>query len=92
MIALPLSDRSVAASLEYAGPTELAHQLEDLLASQRAAGAVDARGSALLFRGLEGLERLVATLRETGEPPAADAGLLAELSGAPPKKARARPL
>jgi two-component system chemotaxis sensor kinase CheA len=88
------SIKGMAASLDYQGPTELAHKLEDLLAGQRAAGAVDPRASALLFRALEGLERMVATLRATGEPPAADPALIAELSGdgragggAPPKKA-----
>ena len=88
------SIKGMAASLEYRGPTALAHELENLLASQRATGAVDARASALLFRALEGLERMVAALRATGEPPAVDPVLLAELSRAPgvapevpPKKA-----
>jgi two-component system chemotaxis sensor kinase CheA len=88
------SIKGMAASLEYQGPTELAHKLEDLLASQRASGAMDPRASVLLFRALEGLERMVAALRETGEPPAADPALIAQLSGAPgaapeppPKKA-----
>ena len=85
------SIKGMAASLDYQGPTELAHKLEDLLASQRAAGAMDARASTLLFRALEGLERMVAALRETGQAPAADPALIAELSGAPgeapPKKA-----
>ena len=88
------SIKGMAASLDYQGPAELAHKLEDLLASQRAAGAVDPRASALLFRALEGLERMVAALRESGEAPAADAALIAELAGAPappheqpPKKA-----
>jgi two-component system chemotaxis sensor kinase CheA len=84
------SIKGMAASLDYQGPTELAHKLEDLLASQRGAGAVDARASALLFRALEGLEKMIAVLRATGEPPAADPVLIAELSGAPeapPKKA-----
>jgi two-component system chemotaxis sensor kinase CheA len=91
------SIKGMAASLDYQGPTELAHKLEDLLAAQRAAGAVDPRASALLFRALEGLEGMVAALRATGEPPAADPALLDELSGAPaaaseppPKKTRAR--
>jgi two-component system chemotaxis sensor kinase CheA len=85
------SIKGMAASLEYQGTAELSHKLEDLLAGQRAAGAVGARESALLFRALEGLERQIATLRETGEAPPADPALLAELAGAPaespPKKA-----
>ena len=89
------SIKGMAASLDYQGIAELSHKLEDLLASQRAAGAVDGQANARLFRGLEGLERMVAALRATGEPPPADPALIAELSGAapesPPKKARARP-
>jgi two-component system chemotaxis sensor kinase CheA len=88
------SIKGMAASLDYQGTTELAHKLEDLLATQRAAGAVDARASTLLFRALEGLEQMVAELRTTGEPPAGDPALIAELvAGAaaaregPPKKA-----
>jgi len=84
------SIKGMAASLDYQGPAELSHKLEDLLASQRAAGAVDARANALLFRALEGLERMVATLRATGEAPAADAALLAELSGAPARESPAK--
>jgi two-component system chemotaxis sensor kinase CheA len=85
------SIKGMAASLDYQGPTELAHKLEDLLASQRAAGALDARSSALLFRALEGLESMIATLRATGEPPAADPALIAELSGAPAAGSEAPP-
>jgi two-component system chemotaxis sensor kinase CheA len=85
------SIKGMASSLEYQGPTELAHKLEDLLASRRAAGAVDARASALSFRALEGLEAMVATLRATGEAPAADPGLIAELAGAPTAAAGAPP-
>ena len=85
------SIKGMAASLDYQGPTELAHKLEDLLASQRSAGAVDARASALLFRALEGLEGMIAALRATGEPPAADPGLIAQLSGGPAPGAETPP-
>jgi two-component system chemotaxis sensor kinase CheA len=85
------SIKGMAASLDYQGPTELAHRLEDLLATQRTAGAVDARASGLLFRALEGLERMVAALRATGEPPPADPALIAELSGAPGAAAESPP-
>jgi hypothetical protein len=45
---------------------------------------MSAQASALLFRGLEALERMVASLRATGEPPhPADPALIAELSGQP---------
>ena len=85
------SIKGMAASLEYQGPTELAHKLEDLLATQRANGAVDARASVLLFRALEGLEQMVAALRTTGEPPAADPALIAALAGAPATAPEAPP-
>jgi two-component system chemotaxis sensor kinase CheA len=78
------SIKGMAASLDYHGPAELAHKLEDLLAARRAAGGVDARASALLFRALEGLEKMVGVLRAGGEPPPAEPALIAELSGAPP--------
>ncbi len=89
------SIKGMAASLDYHGPAELGHKLEDCLAAQRAEGKVSVRASALLFRGLEALERMVAVLRATGDPPPpADPALIAELSGqpadvpeAPPKKA-----
>jgi two-component system chemotaxis sensor kinase CheA len=73
------SIKGMAASLDYQGPTELAHKLEDLLATQRAAGVMDANASTLLFRALEGLETMVATLRASGDPPAADPALIAAL-------------
>jgi hypothetical protein len=39
----------------------------------RAAGRVEAgEGTAILFRGLEGLERMVEVVRESGEPPSPD--------------------
>jgi hypothetical protein len=42
-----------------------------------------------LFRGLESLERMVAVVRDTGEPPPSDAALLAALDDPEsPKKAR----
>jgi two-component system chemotaxis sensor kinase CheA len=88
------SIKGMAASLDYQGPTELAHKLEDLLSTQRSAGGVDARASTLLFRALEGLENMIAALRATGEPLAADPALITALVAgaaaareAPPKKA-----
>ena len=47
----------------------------------RSAGRVSSEAElSLLFRGLEGLERMVGVVRETGEPPGPDATLLAALS------------
>jgi two-component system chemotaxis sensor kinase CheA len=76
------SIKGMAASLEYDPVTQLAHRLEDRMASFRAQGRVDVpEGMLLLFRGLEGLERMVAALRAEGECPAADPALLDELAG-----------
>ena len=97
------SIKGMAGSLDYASITELAHALEDRMDGYRAAGRVDAaEGLPALFRGLEGLEKQVASVRDTGEPGAPDAGLLALLRGAAgpggrepaesrPKKAPRRP-
>ena len=77
------SIKGMAASLEYDSITEVSHQLEDRMQEIRTAGCI--RGSdalALLFRGLEGLERMVAVVRETGEPPPRDP-VLAELLATP---------
>jgi two-component system chemotaxis sensor kinase CheA len=93
------SIKGMAGSLGYESITELAHRLEDRMDVYRAAGRVDGgEGVALLFRGLEGLERMVEAVRSTGEPPPGDPELLGALSAteaaaaadavceAPPKK------
>jgi len=96
------SIKGMAATLGYDAISELAHKLEDHMDVYRAAGRVESgEGLALVFRGLEGLERMVGVVRETGEPPAAaPAELLAALGAAgaaqgpgsgAPKKARLRP-
>lgn len=93
------SIKGMAGTLGYDGITELAHRLEDVMGGYRAAGRVAAGdGLALLFRGLEGLERMVEAVRESGDAPAtAPPELLAALAGAceagtgPPKKALRRP-
>jgi two-component system chemotaxis sensor kinase CheA len=81
------SIKGMAASLGYDAITEIAHRLEDRMQGYRGAGRVEAgEGLAMLFRGLEGLERLVGAVRESGEPPARDAALAELLApeGAPP--------
>jgi two-component system chemotaxis sensor kinase CheA len=83
------SIKGMAGSLDYAPITELAHALEDRMDGYRSAGRVDAaEGLPLLFRGLEGLERMVDAVRASGEPPPSDAELLALLRGAPERAAR----
>lgn len=78
------SVKGMAASLDYGAVSDLAHRLEDRMAAAREAGRVEGdAGLALLFRGLEGLERMVETVRESGEPPPPDPEL-AEALAAPP--------
>jgi two-component system chemotaxis sensor kinase CheA len=61
------SIKSMAASLSY-----LAHRLEDRMEGVRSAGRLgDPEDLALLFRGLQALEQMVAVVRETGEAPGA---------------------
>ena len=77
------SIKSMAASLGYDSVTELSHRLEDRLQIVRTEGRV--RGDeelSLLFRGLEGLEAMVKAVAEDGDPPSADAALLAALASA----------
>ena len=65
--------KGMAASLEYASITEVAHRLEDRMATIRDAGAASPGDEmALLFRGLETLEAMVGVVRTTGEAPPAD--------------------
>ncbi len=78
------SIKGMAASLEYESIAQVAHRLEDRLQEARTASRAEDLG--LLFRGLEGLEAMVATVRETGEPPPPDPELTRALA-APPKKA-----
>jgi two-component system chemotaxis sensor kinase CheA len=89
------SIKGMAASLGYDSITEVAHRLEDRMQEIRNAGRVDgAGGLSVLFLGLEGLEAMVAAVRETGEPPTADPELVGTLSaplepepaGEPPRK------
>ena len=75
------SSKGMAASLGYDSITEVAHRLEDRMQDVRAAGRVEGvDGLALLFKGLEGLERMVAVVRETGEGSAPDDELAAALA------------
>lgn len=76
------SIKGMAASLEYDAITELSHRLEDRMQGIRSAGRVSGSEElALLFRGLEGLEKMVAAIRRD-QPVAPDPELVAVL-GAP---------
>ena len=83
------SMKGMGGSLGYDAVSELAHRLEDRLGAWRKGGGIDdGQGVAMLFRGLESLERMVAVVRETGEPPPPDGVLLALLRDPEsPKKA-----
>jgi len=75
------SIKSMAASLGYDSVSELAHVLEDRLGEIRSAGRISGADElSLLFKGLEGLECMVETVRESGEPPPADDALMAVLA------------
>jgi two-component system chemotaxis sensor kinase CheA len=64
------SIKGMAASLGYDSISEVAHRFEDRMQEIRSAGRVeDPEGLGLLFRGLEGLEAMVAVVRESGEAP-----------------------
>jgi two-component system chemotaxis sensor kinase CheA len=81
------SIKGMAASLEYDSITGVSHRLEDRMQEIRTAGQIGGpEDLALLFRGLEGLERMVAAVRETGEPPPPDPELEEALGGSPPPR------
>ncbi len=64
------SIKGMAASLEYDSITEVAHRFEDRMQEIRSAGRIEGpEGLTMLFRGLEGLEAMVAVVRESGEAP-----------------------
>ena len=74
--------KGMGASLGYDAVSDLAHRLEDRLGRWRARGGIDeAGGLPLLFRSLEGLERMVAAVRETGGAPPPEPELVAALAG-----------
>jgi two-component system chemotaxis sensor kinase CheA len=69
------SMKSMAASLGYEPVADLAHRLEDRMEGVRSAGCVrDHEELALLFRGLESLEAMVAAVNDEREltPPPVD--------------------
>jgi two-component system chemotaxis sensor kinase CheA len=75
------SIKGMAASLEYDTITEIAHRLEDRMQVHRDAGCVPGGEElTLLFRGLEGLEAMVAVVHETEAPPPANRELADALS------------
>jgi len=75
------SIKGMAGSLGYDSITEIAHKLEDRMDAYRAVGQIEVvEGIAMLFRGLDGLERMIDVVRESGEPPPPDLELANALS------------
>ena len=75
------SIKGMAGSLEYPTVTELAHRLEDRMQAIRAAGRLPGGDElSLLFRGLSGLETMVAIVRDTAQAPPAQPELVLALS------------
>jgi two-component system chemotaxis sensor kinase CheA len=76
------SIKGMAASLGYDPITEVAHRLEDRMQGVRTAGRVEDGDLALLWKGLEGIEAMLAAVRDTGHAPPADPGLARALASA----------
>ena len=70
----------MAASLGYDSIAEVAHRFEDRMARYRSAGRVHGWGIGVLFQGLDGLERMLSFVRESGEAPPSDPQLAARLA------------
>ena len=78
------SIKSMAASLGYEPVADLSHRLEDRMEGVRGAGRVrDGEELSLLFRGLEGLEAMMAAVSAEQDPVPADRALLEALTPAP---------
>ena len=75
------SIKGMAGSLEYPTVTELAHRLEDRMQAIRGAGRLPGGEElSLLFRGLSGLEQMVAVVRDTAQVPPAQPELVRALA------------
>ncbi len=86
------SIKSMAASLGYDSISQISHKLEDRMQKVRSAGRVSGPEElGLLFKGLEGLERMVEVVRDTGEAPPPDPELLEGLAAASAAPAQVEP-
>jgi two-component system chemotaxis sensor kinase CheA len=86
------SIKGMAASLDYAAASTLAHALEDWMEPLRSGAPVDAEGLSLVAEAIAALEEMVACVDETGAEPQPRADLIARLSthsvlGSPPSSA-----
>lgn len=78
------SIKSMAASLGYEPVADLAHRIEDRMEGVRTAGRVrDQEELAILFRGLESLEAMVAIVHDEAELAPAPSDLIEALSAPP---------
>ncbi len=85
------SIKSMAASVGHDAIAEVAHALEDRMEIVRSSGRLEGEdGLSSLFRGLEGLERMMAVVRAEDRSPEPDPELVAALkaipAGGPPEK------
>jgi two-component system chemotaxis sensor kinase CheA len=70
--------KGMAASLEYDAITEVSHRMEDHMMAVRETGQVSADEMTLLFRGIDTLEFMVSSVRNTGEAPGIDCAAASE--------------
>ena len=84
------SIKSMAASVGHDAIADVSHALEDRMEAVRRSGRLDGEaGLTALFRGLEGLERMVAVVRAEDRSPDPEPELVALLQApaeAPPEK------
>jgi two-component system chemotaxis sensor kinase CheA len=74
------SIKGMAASLDYAAASSLAHGLEDWMEPLRAGAAIDAEGLSLVAEAIAALEEMVACVDETGAAPEPRPELIARLT------------
>jgi two-component system chemotaxis sensor kinase CheA len=82
------SIKGMAASLGFDAITEVAHRLEDRMQGVRACARLEPDDLALLWKGFEALEAMLAAVRDTGHAPAPEARVAPERAApeAPQKK------
>jgi two-component system chemotaxis sensor kinase CheA len=82
------SIKGMAATLGYDPITEVAHRLEDRMQGVRDAARMEPDDLALLWKGFEALEAMLAAVRDTGDAPAPEAPVAPDLAvpGDPRKK------
>ena len=74
------SIKGMAASLDYAAASSLAHVLEDWMEPLRSGALIDSAGLSLVAEAIAALEEMVACVDETGAAPQPRADLIARLT------------